>query len=403
MHKKKLLISSLIAVFGIIIYFVSIPTINEEDLVKLTVEAGDEKLLDDVYFNGYLYDYSLFHWDSYEGVTANETLPYLEGLDAAEDQSLRILQKDYPDFINPLLYDTNINLYYVLNSGNRLLSGYFENYEDNYYVDASTVHLNILNKETNEEISEKVERENYPEGDQVDIVGLYEEYPVVKILYTTTSWNSEYSVEKSNLSVGEYNLETKNYKETSLLNDNGNFYDYSSNFYKAKNNKIQIINYYPYNVYDEPEETNGSNGPTSYLYHFVEDTFIPLKDSMAKYFIGNDNQVFSLTNEGEELILRQYNQTGEKVEQETVLDNEFPISLYEEDQYPIVEVINDRLFIAQSATDEISDQKILPTDLQVFDLHSGESLLTGKIDYDTASEVNALEGYIDSIGKMSDF
>src|SRR5699024_2267660 len=159
-----------------------------------------------------------------------------------------------------------------------------------------------------------------------------------------------------------------------LLNDNGNIYDYNSNFYKAKNNKIQIINYYPYNIYDEPEETNGSNGPTSYLYHFVEDTFTPLKDTMAKYFIGNDNQVFSLTNEGEELILRQYNQTGEKVEQETVLDNEFPISLYEEDQYPIVEVINDQLFIAQSATDEISDQKILPTDLQVFDLHSGESL-----------------------------
>src|SRR5699024_3685988 len=301
MHKKKLIISSLIAVFGIIIYFVSIPTINKDDLVKLTVEAGDENLLDDVYFNGYLYDFSLFHWDSHEGVTANETLPYLEGLDAAEDQSLRILQKDYPDFINPLLYDTNINLYYVLNSGNRLLSGYFENYEDNYYVDASTVHLNILNKETNEEISEKVERENYPEGDQVDIVGLYEEYPVIKILYTTTSWNSEYSVEKSNLSVGEYNLETKNYKETSLLNDNGNIYDYNSNFYKAKNNKNQIINYYPYNIYDKPEETNRSNGPTSYLYHYVEDTFIPLKDSMAKYLNRNDNQVFSLTNEGEEL------------------------------------------------------------------------------------------------------
>src|SRR5699024_11175310 len=372
MHKKKLIISSLIAVFGIIIYFVSIPTINKDDLVKLTVEAGDEKLLDDVYFNGYLYDYSLFHWDSHEGVTANETLPYLEGLDAAEDQSLRILQKDYPDFINPLLYDTNINQFYVLNSGNRLLSGYFENYEDDYFVDASTVHLNILNKETNEEISEKVERENYPEGDQADIVGLYEEYPVVKILYTTTSWNPEYSVEISKLSFGEYNLETNNYKETSLLNENGDFYDYISNFYKAKNNKIQIINYSPYVVYDEHEEINDSNGATSYLYNFVEDTFTPLKDSMAKYFIGNDNQVFSLTNEGEELILRQYNQTGEKVEQETVLDNEFPISLYEEDQYPIVEVINDRLFIAQSATDEISDQKILPTDLQVFDLHSGK-------------------------------
>ena len=403
MHKKKLLISSLIAVFGIIIYFVSIPTINEEDLVKLTVEAGDEKLLDDVYFNGYLYDYSLFHWDSHEGVTANETLPYLEGLDAAEDQSLRILQKDYPDFINPLLYDTNINQFYVLNSGNRLLSGYFENYEDNYFVDASTVHLNILNKETNEEISEKVEREHYPEGDQVNLVGLYEEYPVVKILYTTTSWNPEYSVEKSNLSVGEYNLETKNYKETSLMNENGDFYDYNSNFYKAKNNKIQIINYSPYVVYDEHEEINDSNGATSYLYNFVEDTFTPLKDSMAKYFIGNDNQVFSLTNEGEELILRQYNQTGEKVEQETVLDNESPINLYEEDLYSITEIIDDQLFIAQSATDERSNQGIPPTDLQVFDLHSGEKLLTGKIEYDTDSEVNALEGYIHSIGQMSDY
>lgn len=403
MRNIKLMISSFIAIVGIIIYFVSIPKVNEDALVKLTVEAGDEKLLDDIYFEGYIYDYSLFQLDNENGVMTNENLPYLEKLDAPGNQSIKILQEKYPDFVNELYYGNNINGYYIINNDNDLVSGHFENYEGDYSIDASAVYLSILNKENNEIVKDKVKRENYPEADQVEIVGMYEEYPVVKILYSTSTWAIDYSDEKGNLSVGEYNFETKNYTETSLLSENGMFYDYNSNVYNAKNNEIQIITHDRNDYYNEYEETNEANDPTAYIYNFVENSLTPLKDPTVDYFIGNSNQLFALKVEGDETFLRQYNQTGEEVENEVLLNLETPINLYEEYPPLIAEIIDDQLFIVQSTMPEAPTQKILPSILQVFDVHSGENLLTGKINYDTASEVNATEGYVHSIGQMSDF
>ena len=226
MRHIKLIISSLIAMVGIIIYFVSIPTINEETLVHLTVEAGNEELLDDIYFTGFLQGanyYNSFQMNSDQDLVTYENLPFFEKLDASPNQSLNILQEKYPEVVNELNYNNKINDFYILNSEDELISAYFKISDSNYYMNHSTVYLNALNKETNESTENEIARENYPDGDYVNIVGMYEEYPVVKILYNTSTWNMD-TGEKSKLTVGEYNFETKDYSENSLLNEDGGLF-----------------------------------------------------------------------------------------------------------------------------------------------------------------------------------
>src|SRR5699024_8204615 len=187
MRKTKLVISSLIALVGIFIYFISVPSVDEEALIHLTVEAGNEELLDDIYFNGYLYDYGSFRVNDKEGVNTNENLSYLEKLDATENQSLNILLEKYPDLIHEIIYDSQLADYYLLNSKDQLISGYFKMNDVNYYVDYSTVYLSTLNKETNEMIEDTIQRESELDSDNISIIGMYEEYPVVKILYSIST------------------------------------------------------------------------------------------------------------------------------------------------------------------------------------------------------------------------
>ena len=382
-----------------VIYFVTVPKVNEEALVQLTVEAGNEELLEDIYFSGYLYDYGTFYVNDKEGVTTNESLSYLEKLDALGDPSLDILQEKYPEMISELNYNNRISHFYILNSKEELVTGHFKISNSNYYIDSSTVYLSTLNKETNEIIEDTVKRENYPDGDHINIVGMYEEYPVVKILYSVSTWNVDHSGEKSSLTVGEYNFETKDYSENSLLNEDGSLYEYASTAYNAKNNEMQIIHHYGNDTY---ENTNTPSEPSAYVYNFVEDTLSPLETTTANYFIGNNNELYTLENEGEDIFLRQYDQTEQEIENEVALETEFPLHLYSE--YPLLtEVIDDQLFVVQSAADEMSGQGALPTDFQVFDMHSGENLLTGKIAYNTDSEVNITEATILSLFQKSDF
>ena len=392
MRKTKLVISSLIALVGIFIYFISVPSVDEEALIHLTVESGNKELLDDIYFNGYLYDYGSFHVNNKKGVTTNENLPYLEKIDASEDQTLNNLLEKYPQFMHEVVYNSQITDYSLLNSDEKLISGYFKISDTNYFVDNSTIYLNALNKETKETVEDTIQRESDPASDSVNIIGMHEEYPVVKILYSTSTWTTDSLGEKSNLSVGEYNFETKTYSEESLLNEEGSFYAYNSDPYNIKNNKVQIIRH-----------DGNEDHPTAYIYNFIEDTLSPFQTTATNSFVGNKDQLYTLENEGEEILLRQYDQTGQKIENEVALENELPLNFYEEEAILLSEVINDQLFIVQSTINERLEQDIPPTKLQVFDLHSGKNLLTGKIEYDTDSKVNATEGYIHSIGQMSDF
>src|SRR5699024_7569883 len=106
MRKLILVISSLIALVGIFIYFISFQSVDEEALIHLTVESGNKELLDDIYFNVYLYDYGSFHVNNKKGVTTNENLPYLEKIDASEDQTLNNLLEKYPQFMHEVVYNS---------------------------------------------------------------------------------------------------------------------------------------------------------------------------------------------------------------------------------------------------------------------------------------------------------
>lgn len=403
MRKTNLIIASFIAMVGIIIYFVSIPTTNNENLADLTVKAGNEELLDDVYFNGYILGDNThinFHLNEEQGVQTNEDLSYFEKLDAPAGHSLKMLQEKHPEFVDDFIYDNGINLYYILNSENGLVSGHFENNETNYAIDTSTVYLNALNKETNEMVEDEVNRQDHPDGDYINIIGMYEEYPTVKIIYDISTWHSNNTGEKSHLTVGEYNFETKNYSETALLNEEGNFSGFGSDRDNAKNNDLQLIQFHETEIYDE---MNPPSQPSTYLYDFVEDKLSPLENSTANYFIGNENQLFALENEGEEVFLREYSQTGEEVINEVALDLETPLNLNAGYPSLLTEVSDNQLVIVQSAVAEMPNQEVQPTDVQVFDIRTGESLLTGTIDFDPESEVNPTEAVINAIGQMSDY
>src|SRR5699024_10276001 len=138
-------------------------------------------------------------------------------------------------------------------------------------------------------------------------------------------------------------------------------------------------------------------------YNFIEDTLSPFQTTATNSFVGNKDQLYTLENEGEEILLRQYDQTGQKIENEVSLENELPLIFYEEEAILLSEVINDQLFIVQSTISVRLEQDIHPKKLQVFDLHFGINLLYGKIVYFIYSKVIATEVYIYSIGKKIDF
>src|SRR5699024_7950596 len=191
------------------------------------------------------------------------------------------------------------------------------------------IYLNALNKETKETVEDTIQRESDPASDSVNIIGMHEEYPVVKILYSTSTWTTDSIGKKSNLSVGEYNFETKTYSEESLLNEEGSFYAYNSDPYNIKNNKVQIIRH------DGNEDHS-----TTYIYNCIQDALYPFQPTATNCFVGNKGQLYTLDNEGEEILLRQYDQTCQQSENEVDLENELPLNFYEEEAIILSEVIN---------------------------------------------------------------
>ena len=103
------------------------------------------------------------------------------------------------------------------------------------------------------------------------------------------------------------------------------------------------------------------------------------------------------------MLLREHDQTEQKIINEIPLEFDFSLNLQEEYPTFLTEVVNDQLFVIQNEADKNNGMSLLSSNFQVFDIHSGESLLTGKIDYDTESEVNATEATINLVGSMSDF
>lgn len=76
MRYLKLSISLILSVIGLAVYFITIPRVDEDELVHLTVQAGDEAILEDYSFDGYIYDYSSFMLTG-EDILVPENLPFL--------------------------------------------------------------------------------------------------------------------------------------------------------------------------------------------------------------------------------------------------------------------------------------------------------------------------------------
>ena len=112
MRYLKTIISLVLSVVGLLIYFITIPRIDGDDLVQLTVLAGDDHSIVDYSFNGYIYDFSSFSLTE-DDLLVTGTLPFLEKLDATEDMDLMMLTEDYPDFVYPLMYGPNIQSFAV--------------------------------------------------------------------------------------------------------------------------------------------------------------------------------------------------------------------------------------------------------------------------------------------------
>ncbi|HLR91799.1 MAG TPA: hypothetical protein VK048_01955 [Atopostipes sp.] len=390
MRNLKLMITSLIVILGMAIYIFTIPTIDEESIVHVTAETGDEELLEDVYFSGYILDFSSFHATSEEVIT-DQSFSYLEKLDGPYNQTLKRLRRKYPDFIDPLVFPTNNYDYNILNSDTHLISGHFENYEGGYQVNQNTVYLRAMNKETDEVIEDRVEREQYREGDHVYVLGLYEEYPTIKVLYQTELWEDTPGNETSILSIGEYNFETKNYTENTLLEESGGFYSYNLDPYQSQNKEIHLLS--------NPSSTSQES---LFVFNYLDHTLTPLEDSNKHFFVGEDSQLYALEQE-DEMYLREYNQTGEEVIFEIALELEVPIDVYTEYPQIVASIQDGKLYIAQSKYAENHGEKALPTPFQVLDVESGENLLTGKIEYDTENVINATSGVIEEIGEVADY
>lgn len=392
MRHKNLIISSLLALVGIFAYFISIPNVDEDSLVKVKVEAGDETLLNDLYFNGSIYDYGSFQINK-DGIETREQLSYLEKLDTPSNPTLSIFQQQYPEFMNGFLHGSSIADFYLLNSGGHLISGDFRFGENSYYIDYSTVYFSAIDKETNKLVADKVNRGKVKEGDHISVIGMYEEYPVIKAIYHTDIWTQNTNEDTSILTIAEYNFETKTYTEETIENMEGDFYAYSFNPHGADNNQLQIITH-------NSLKNGGVNTPSYYVYNYADNTFTPLEESNRHYFVEN-GQLYSLEGDGQKYVLKTYNQKGDKVVQETNLDVEIPLMLMTD--YPLLntEIIDNRLYIVQSQlTDSAID--VQPTPFQVLNIESGESLLMGEIQFNPESKVNATEVIIDEIGNISE-
>lgn len=399
MRNKKLLTSFIIAFAGIIIYFLTIPTIDEEALVDLTVRAGDKGVLENIYFNGHLNDYSSFHINE-EGVDTTKNLSYLKQEDVPNNPALAQLQNEYPEFTNHLLYSNTAWEHNILDSTKYLVGSYFEYDAQNNYFDTANLQLKAFNKETDTLIQEEVKRENYPEKGRAEILGMHEAYPVINILYSTSVHSGKnISEDSSILSMGEYNMETKTYSEHDILSEDGYFYCYTTQSPVSSNNGLQIIDHIQY-------ENNGSEiGEQNWLVYNFEEATITLLDAADAYpMTTQSGQLFTLEHIEGETVLRHYNQNGEEILSEVSLDLQIPINFT--DGYPtVMQIIDNKLYLVQSAVASYGDlvsEGVASTPLQVFDIESGETLLLGEFNFDTKNEVHAREGVIQGIGKNSD-
>lgn len=390
MRRKNIILATLIGMIGLGVYFITVPSVDEDGLVQVEVEAGDEQVLEDLSFYGSMDNYSEFYFDE-EGVKTTASLSYLENLDAPYRMELFNLQQRYPDLVNPGLYDQNISTTTLSEGDDYVLSAHLVYNEHNYYIDENHVYLHHLNKETNEIEEDVIIREGESESNYMNIAGIYEDYPTVKILYATGSWSDNQGMNPPEfiLSLGEFNLETKDYSEERLLTEEQDFYDYRSTVVFDNQEKQLIASYDPEALTDQLHVVDYATNEIEFL------------DTEGKdYTVGDDNQLYSLEFTEEESILKQYDGISEEVTHEVALGQPISQKLYGEESALFIEVVDNQLYTVQNpATSELADG-VSPADFLVFDLETGDVRLDAKIHFDEKDKIGLYHAGIHTINQQ---
>ena len=387
MRYLKLSISLILSVIGLAVYFITIPRVDEDELVHLTVQAGDEAILEDYSFDGYIYDYSSFMLTG-EDILVPENLPFLQRLDAIGDMEVMLLKEDYPDFINVLTYSPDIYSYLISAGEAYLSSAHFEYQSGTYSEIYSALNIRALNKETNEIEEDVVTREIGSNIYYASIVGIYENYPVVDVLVDTRIGDyNQNNTEKSELSLISYNFETKNMTETVLLDTSG--YIEPLRYTSVYTNEAII----PYFTFDS--ETNEEK---SYLVNFEKDTMDQLEGPRKNLIVSDENRLYAI----EDATLVGYDDISAEKISEVVLSTDFAEKKNIDFSMNELFIMDGKLFAVNNQEMNVEPERdnIRPTDLVVYDIVTGEILVEAQFTFDGTEQVGAWAARIDLIKKI---
>lgn len=384
MRYIKLSMSLIISMIGLVVYFVTIPQIDEDKFVELTVLAGDEELLDDYYFNGYVYNYGSYHLTT-DDILIPNNLPYLQGLDATEDIEIELLNRNYPEFAKAL------NSAYAISEGENYLTSAYFNYDYKTYTEMhNQLQLSIMNKETKEIVEETVQRDNNSRVLYVEIAGIYESYPEVHVLINARNYveTNSYS-EESHLSLVSYNFETKNMTEKTLLKEEE--YIDSASYNRSKPN--QPVQLFLSSDYDTQIDQ-------VYLVDYVKGEIHNWKSNGGTYLLSDDNRIYNVI----ENKLTEYDETGQNIINEISLATDFKNGRDNFFANGQPYILDDKLFYLSndySTSNEVGATKFKPTHVVVYDMASGEILTEVQFDFEGTTQVGAMDAGVDFIGKYT--
>lgn len=389
MRYLKLSISLILSVIGLAVYFVTVPRIDEDELVQLTVQAGDEAVLDDYSFNGYIHNYSSFSLTN-EDILVPANLPYLEMLDAREEMEIMMLKETYPDFVNKLAYGANTYSYLISADEKYLTSTHFEYQSGAFSEIYSKLHFRALNKETNEIEEDFVTRELGSNIFYASIVGIKEDYPNVDVLIDTRLSNqSNENYEISELSLVSYNFETKNMTETVLLETP----DYIEPVvYNAVHNNESIQAFRSYD--------SEANEEVISLVDYDKDTIIKREIAGERLIVSDDSRLYGIV----ETTLVEYDKTSQEKVSEVDLAMDFIEKKKLDFTMNELFILDGKLFVLNNnEMDEVNEDsvtnQIKPTDLVVYAISTGEILAEAQFTYGGTEQVGAWAASIDQIKK----
>lgn len=386
MRYLKTIISLVLSVVGLLIYFITIPRIDGDDLVQLTVLAGDDHSIVDYSFNGYIHNFSSFSLTE-DDLLVTGTLPFLEKLDATENMDLMMLTEDYPDFVYPLMYGPNIQSYAVSSDRDYLTSVHFE-YQDSSYSDIySRLYLRALNKETNEIIEDEITRNAGSNVYHASIYGVYENYPEIRLLLETRAGGPRDNYDRDNgtYSLVSYNFETKNMTEEILLETQ----DYLETTLYSMVHKNQLRQVF-YSIDSITEE------PRTYIMNYETGQLTELETANTGLFVSDDNRLYHIADD-----------TLVEIDEEGTVVNEVDLSEdYKElknidFESSIHYIYADKLFVLSNDYSDDYDENlpIKPTDLAIFNVSTGDLITEAQFTYGETNQMGARNVNIESISK----